>query len=313
VSAWCRAPDVPQLSDWPRVRLRHRHDVVDSLACFVVWAMRGLAGVEVSPLLMVPRLRSSMRFWPPTCSIPRRLAAAGLALCITLIVLTVVAGSASLGKARQERGGARMAGCASWAKPRTGCPSRSISYRRSLFGADSLSSQPNTTACCRRHIILTIKTETAPLAAPRAPPPHIEIDKVAVRFIRVIAHYGFMETPERAEILEHCRRTDLNSTSPPRRSSCRGARSGHQEIESRAGRRLFSWLAGRAEDPPNTSASPATAVGGWGGGGGGLVFFGCCFFFFFVLLVSSAPPVFFPGLPPQRLPASTFLGWTAAL
>ena len=38
----------------------------------------------------------------------------------------------------------------------------------------------------------------------------IQIDRVADTFIRVIAHYGFMETPSVPKILEHCRRKDLN-------------------------------------------------------------------------------------------------------
>ena len=58
-----------------------------------------------------------------------------------------------------------------------------------------------------RNIILTIKTEDTP-RVPRHE--RIEIDRVADTFIRVIAHYGFMETPSVPKILEHCRRKDLN-------------------------------------------------------------------------------------------------------
>ena len=49
-----------------------------------------------------------------------------------------------------------------------------------------------------RNIILTIKTEDVP-RVPRHE--RIEIDSVADTFIRVIAHYGFMETPSVPKIL----------------------------------------------------------------------------------------------------------------
>ncbi len=58
-----------------------------------------------------------------------------------------------------------------------------------------------------RNIILTIKTEDTPRVQRHE---RIEIDRVADTFIRVIAHYGFMETPSVPKIIEHCRRKDLN-------------------------------------------------------------------------------------------------------
>ena len=36
------------------------------------------------------------------------------------------------------------------------------------------------------------------------------VDNVSDTFIRVIARYGFMETPSIPKILEHCKRKDLN-------------------------------------------------------------------------------------------------------
>ena len=38
----------------------------------------------------------------------------------------------------------------------------------------------------------------------------VVVDFVSDTFIRVIAHYGFMETPSVPKIFEHCRRKDLN-------------------------------------------------------------------------------------------------------
>ncbi|HEX5958902.1 MAG TPA: KUP/HAK/KT family potassium transporter, partial [Hyphomicrobiaceae bacterium] len=90
----------------------------------------------------------------------------------------------------------------------------------------------------------------------------IEITRVADGFIRVVAHYGFMETPSVPKIIEHCRRKDLNidtsSTSffLSRRSLKPAAKSempGWQE-------RLFIWLAGRAEDVTEYFRIPSDRV-----------------------------------------------------
>ena len=64
-----------------------------------------------------------------------------------------------------------------------------------------------------RNIILNIRTVDTP-RVPRHE--RITVEKVSDGsegkpiFIRVIARYGFMETPSVPKILEHCRRKDLN-------------------------------------------------------------------------------------------------------
>lgn len=58
-----------------------------------------------------------------------------------------------------------------------------------------------------RNIILTIRTQDTP-RVPRSD--RIEIDRSDPMFTRVIAYYGFMETPNVPKIFEHCRRKDLN-------------------------------------------------------------------------------------------------------
>jgi KUP system potassium uptake protein len=58
-----------------------------------------------------------------------------------------------------------------------------------------------------RNIILSIRTEDTP-RVPRYE--RITVDRVSDTFIRVIARYGFMETPSVPKILEMCRRKDLN-------------------------------------------------------------------------------------------------------
>jgi len=110
-----------------------------------------------------------------------------------------------------------------------------------------------------RNIILTIKTEDVP-RVPRHE--RIEIDRGAGTFIRVIAHYGFMETPSVPKIIEHCRRKDLNidiaatSFFLSRRSlkpTLKSEMPGWQE-------RLFIWLAGRAEDATEYFRIPSDRV-----------------------------------------------------
>ncbi|MBA4171106.1 MAG: potassium transporter Kup [Hyphomicrobium sp.] len=58
-----------------------------------------------------------------------------------------------------------------------------------------------------RNIILSIRTEDTP-RVPRHE--RIVIDRPSDTFIRVIARYGFMETPSIPKIFEHCKRKDLN-------------------------------------------------------------------------------------------------------
>lgn len=58
-----------------------------------------------------------------------------------------------------------------------------------------------------RNIILSIKTRNVP-RVPRHE--RVEIDRTDPLFTKVVAHYGFMETPNVPKIFETCRRKDLN-------------------------------------------------------------------------------------------------------
>ncbi len=58
-----------------------------------------------------------------------------------------------------------------------------------------------------RNVVLSIRTRDTP-RVPRHD--RLEIDRSNETFIKVVAHYGFMETPSIPKILEHCRRKDLN-------------------------------------------------------------------------------------------------------
>ena len=58
-----------------------------------------------------------------------------------------------------------------------------------------------------RNIVLSIKTEDIP-RVPRHE--RISVERISDTFLRVIARYGFMETPSVPKIFEQCRRKDLN-------------------------------------------------------------------------------------------------------
>jgi KUP system potassium uptake protein len=110
-----------------------------------------------------------------------------------------------------------------------------------------------------RNIILTIKTEDVP-RVPRHE--RVEIDKVADTFTRVVARYGFMETPSVPKILEHCRRKDLNIDIGAT-SFFLSRRSLKTTLKSEMPRwqeRLFIWLAGRAEDATEYFRIPSDRV-----------------------------------------------------
>jgi KUP system potassium uptake protein len=110
-----------------------------------------------------------------------------------------------------------------------------------------------------RNIILTIKTEDVPRVQRHE---RIEIDRVADTFIRVVAHYGFMETPSVPKIIEHCRRKDLNIDMAAT-SFFLSRRSLKTTLKSEMPRwqeRLFIWLAGRAEDATEYFRIPSDRV-----------------------------------------------------
>jgi KUP system potassium uptake protein len=109
-----------------------------------------------------------------------------------------------------------------------------------------------------RNIILTIKTEDTP----RVERERVEIHGLTDTFVRVIAHYGFMETPSVPKILESCRRKDLNIDTGST-SFFLSRRSLKRTVESEMPawqERLFIWLAGRAEDATEYFRIPSDRV-----------------------------------------------------
>lgn len=98
-----------------------------------------------------------------------------------------------------------------------------------------------------RNIILTIKTEAVPRVARHE---RVEIDRTDPLFTKVVAHYGFMETPNVPKIFETCRRKDLNLEvgNTSFFLSRRSLRIAHASELPRWQQRLFLALARSAED-----------------------------------------------------------------
>jgi KUP system potassium uptake protein len=110
-----------------------------------------------------------------------------------------------------------------------------------------------------RNIILSIKTEEIP-RVPRHE--RVEVEELSDGFIRVIAHYGFMETPSVPKILEHCRRKELNIDFPST-SFFLSRRSLKPTMRSEMPRwqeRLFIWLARKSEDATEYFQIPTDRV-----------------------------------------------------
>ena len=110
-----------------------------------------------------------------------------------------------------------------------------------------------------RNIILSIKIEDTP-RVPRHE--RVQIEKVSDGFTRVVARYGFMETPSVPKIFEHCRRRDLkvdfSSTSffLSRRALKRTMKSEMPRWQER----LFIWLARKSEDATEYFQIPTDRV-----------------------------------------------------
>ena len=98
-----------------------------------------------------------------------------------------------------------------------------------------------------RNIILSIKTVDVP-RVPRHD--RLTIDRDSDHFIRVVARYGFMETPNVPNILERCKRKDLNIElgSSSFFLSRRSLKKSEKSEMPRWQDRLFIWLVGTSED-----------------------------------------------------------------
>ena len=238
--------------------------VIDSLmAFFVVWRCWNWpvwkAAILMVPLLLIEQafLAAQVLKIPDGGWLPLTMAGT-----ICLIVYTWVRGSASLSRATRK-GEADL----EWlvrkldAKPPHRVPGTAVFLTGDPSAAPTslMHNLKHNRVLHERNIILTIKTEDTP-RVPRHE--RIEIDRVADTFIRVIAHYGFMETPSVPKIIDHCRRKDLNidiaatSFFLSRRSLKTTMRSEMPSWQER----FFIWLAGRAEDATEYFRIPSDRV-----------------------------------------------------
>ena len=98
-----------------------------------------------------------------------------------------------------------------------------------------------------RNIVLSIRTADTPRVARHE---RVSIERVSDHFLRIIARYGFMETPSIPKILEHARRKDCNIDigSTSFFVSRRSLRMTSKSEMPRWQERLFIALAGSAED-----------------------------------------------------------------
>ena len=238
--------------------------VVDSLmAFFVVWRYWGWP-IWKAALLMVPLLQIEQAFlaanvlkvqeggWLPL----------GIAVVITLVVLTWVRGSRSLGKAtRKNEAELEWLVRKLEAKPPHRVPGTAVFLTGDPYSAPTalMHNLKHNRVLHERNIILTIKTEDTP-RVPRHE--RVEVERVADTFIRVIAHYGFMETPSVPKILDHCRRKDLNVdiSATSFFLSRRSLKTTMKSEMPRWQERLFIWLAGRAEDATEYFQIPSDRV-----------------------------------------------------
>ncbi len=98
-----------------------------------------------------------------------------------------------------------------------------------------------------RNILLSIRTEEKP-RVPRHD--RVQVERISDSFLRVIAHYGFMETPNVPKIFEQCRRKDLNVDFPATSFflSRRSLKPTSKTPMPKWQEKLFIKLAGQADD-----------------------------------------------------------------
>lgn len=133
-----------------------------------------------------------------------------LAACIATIMWTWVRGSRLLAKAtRKDEADLEWLLRRLDAKPPHRVPGTAVFFTADPTAAPTalMHNLKHNRVLHERNIILSIKTEDVP-RVPRYE--RLTVDRVSDSFIRVIARYGFMETPSVPKIFEVCRRKDLN-------------------------------------------------------------------------------------------------------
>src|SRR5262245_34599219 len=237
---------------------------IDSLmAFFVVWRCWGWpvwkAATLMLPLLLIEQafLTANLLKIPEGGWLPLLLGGA-----VALLVFTWVRGAKSLARATRKNE-AEL----DWlvrkldSKPPHRVPGTAVFLTADPDSAPTslMHNLKHNRVLHERNIILSVNTEDGPRVQRHE---RIEIDKVADTFIRVVARYGFMETPSVPKIIEHCRRKDLNIDIAAT-SFFLSRRSLKTSLKSEMPRwqeRLFIWLAGRAEDATEYFRIPSDRV-----------------------------------------------------
>ncbi len=185
-----------------------------------------------------------------------------IALCLCLIMMTWVQGSRALRKATKA-----TEADLTWlikkleAKPPRRVPGTAIFLTSDPTSAPTslLHNLKHNRVLHERNIILNIRTEETP-RVPRHE--RVTVERISDGFTRVIARYGFMESPNVPKILEHCRRKDLN-VDPAQASFFLSRRSLKPTENSdliRPEERLFIGLARTAADATEYFRIPSDRV-----------------------------------------------------
>jgi KUP system potassium uptake protein len=238
--------------------------VIDTLmAFFVVWKYWRWP-VWKAALVMIPLLMIEQTFF--AANILKLFEGAWVPLAIagalSLIMFTWVRGYGILAKITR-----RNEADLDWlvrkleAKPPTRVPGTAVFLSSDVNAAPTalMHNLKHNRVLHERNLVLSIRTEDTP-RVPRHE--RVEIDRSNETFIRVIASYGFMETPSIPKIMESCRRKDLNidvgatSFFLSRRSLRPTTRSEMPRWQER----LFIWLARTAEDATTYFQIPTDRV-----------------------------------------------------
>ena len=238
--------------------------VIDSLMAFFViwklwrWPLWKAAGLIV-PLLLIEQaffaanmLKVLEGGWFPIA----------IAAFMILVVMTWVRGSKALARATKKNEAELE-----WlvrkleAKPPHRVPGTAVFLTGDSHSAPTslMHNLKHNRVLHERNIILNIKVEDIP-RVPRHD--RVQVEKISDSFTRIVAHYGFMETPSVPKILEHCRRKDLSidigatSFFLSRRSLKATDRSELPKIQEK----LFIFLAGSAADATEYFRIPSDRV-----------------------------------------------------
>ncbi|MGE3709030.1 MAG: potassium transporter Kup [Hyphomicrobiaceae bacterium] len=186
--------------------------VIDSaMAFFVIWRLWKWSLVQTLALILPLVVVEQVFFVANAMKIPEGAWFPLLtAACIATVMLSWVKGTKILSKATRKNE-AELA----WlvrkleAKPPHRVPGTAVFLTADPDSAPSslMHNLKHNRVLHERNIILTIKTEDVPRVVRHE---RVSVDKVSDTFIRVVARYGFMETPSVPKILEQCRRKDLN-------------------------------------------------------------------------------------------------------